>query len=153
MTYVTVPANSLVLVCDGSKALFYKNTGSALAIALEAVSTLREHHPPTRELGSDRPGRAVDSMDGSRSAMEETDWHQVAEERFLHGVAAHLDEVAASHRPSALILIAPPRALGVLRQRLSEAVRHIEKAEIAKDLVKTPKPKLEDYLQSLGNRP
>lgn len=153
MTYLTVPANSLILVCDGSKALFYKNTGSALAIALEAISTLKEHHPPTRELGEDRPGRAVDSMDASRSAMEETDWHQVAEERFLQSVAIHLNEVVASHRPSGLILIAPPRALGVLRHRLTDAVKQIEKAELAKDLVKTPKPKLEEYLQSLGNRP
>jgi protein required for attachment to host cells len=152
MTYLNVPASSLVLVCDGSKAVFYKNTGTALAISLGAISTLEEHHPPNRELGSERPSRVVDSMDGSHSAVKETDWQQVAEEGFLHSVASRLDELITSHRTSVLILIAPPRALGVLRERLSDAVKRVEKAEIAKDLVKTPKSRLEEYLQSLGSR-
>ena len=78
MTRVTMPGKSLILVCDGSKAVFYENTGSAAALALEAVETLEERHPPTRDLGSDRPGRTVDATDGSRSAVREVDLHRAA---------------------------------------------------------------------------
>jgi protein required for attachment to host cells len=150
MTYVSIPKDCLVLVCDGAKAVFYRNTGTALDIALVATSVLAEPHPPTRDLGSDEPGRVYESVGSVRSAIEEPDLHRLEEERFLKKVAAHLEEVVAAHRTASLVLIAAPRALGVLREALTEPVRRLDKAEIAKDLVKTPKPKLEAYLQSLG---
>jgi protein required for attachment to host cells len=131
--------------------VFYRNAGTAAAISLEAVLALEERHSPSRVLGTDRPGRVVDAMDGSRSAVQETDWHAVAEERFLGNVASHLDEVLHAHRIKSLVVVAPPRAMGVLRDRLSSTAKRIKVGEIAKDLVKIPKPKLEEYLQSLAN--
>ena len=148
--YASVPTGCLVLVCDGSKAVFYKNVGTALAISLSAISSLEEHHAPTRELGTDRPGRTVNPANGSRSAVEGTDWHQRAETEFIARVAARLEQLLPDHPTTSLILIAPQRALGILRDRMQGAAKGITSLEIAKDLVKTPKPQLEDYLQSLG---
>jgi protein required for attachment to host cells len=45
-----------------------------------------------------------------------------------------------------LIVIAPPRALGVLRQAFSAAVRSAIRAEIDKDYVKMPVYEIEKHL-------
>ena len=150
MPRTVVAKDCVVLVCDGSRAVFYRNVGTATAISLRAIASLNEPHPPNRELGSDRPGRTYDAMDGSRSAVESTDWHQVAEDRFMHTVAARLDDLVRAETVPALLLIAPPHALGIVRELLTDTVRKIETGELAKDLVKTPKAKLEHYLQELG---
>lgn len=46
------------MACDGSKALLFQNVGDAQAIKLKATEVIVEPHPPARELGTDRPGRA-----------------------------------------------------------------------------------------------
>ena len=73
MTRISTPAEAWVLVCDGSKAVFYRNVSSIRHVRLIARHTLEEHHPPTRDLGSDRPGRSYDSHDSSRSAVASPD--------------------------------------------------------------------------------
>ena len=45
-----------------------------------------------------------------------------------------------------LILIAPPRALGVLRQTYSHNLRAAVRAEIDKDFVKLPLHEIEEHL-------
>jgi protein required for attachment to host cells len=45
-----------------------------------------------------------------------------------------------------LILVAPPRALGVLRQALSTPLRSAVRGEIDKDLVKLPVYEIEKHL-------
>jgi protein required for attachment to host cells len=48
-----------------------------------AVETVRQQeNPPTREQGTDRPGRVHVRIGPTRSAVEDTDWHRLAEERF-----------------------------------------------------------------------
>jgi protein required for attachment to host cells len=45
-----------------------------------------------------------------------------------------------------LILVAPPRALGVLRQTYSHNLRAAVRAEIDKDLVRLPVHEIEEHL-------
>ena len=45
-----------------------------------------------------------------------------------------------------LIIVAPPRALGVLRQAYSHNLRAAVRAEIAKDLVRLPVHEIEKHL-------
>ena len=68
-----VPHNTLVLVGDGQKALFLRNKGHALHVQLVVEQVLERDNPPTREQGTDRPGRSNASVGVARSAMEETD--------------------------------------------------------------------------------
>ncbi|MGO4843498.1 host attachment protein, partial [Rhizobiaceae sp. 2RAB30] len=49
-----------VLVADGEKALFLKNSGDAVNPNLDVARKMNEENPPTREQGSDRPGRYSD---------------------------------------------------------------------------------------------
>ena len=51
-------------------------------------------------------------------------------------------------RPKSLIVVAPPRALGVLRQAYTASVRGAVRDEIDKDLVKVPVYEIEKRLFS-----
>src|SRR5205085_4845882 len=79
---MNIPNQALVLVGDGRKALFLRNRGTPAHPELVVVDEVEQDDPPTRELGTDRPGRKHGTDGVSRSAIEETDQHQRAEQRF-----------------------------------------------------------------------
>jgi protein required for attachment to host cells len=78
--------------------------------------------------------------------MEQTDFHDQAEQRFLCDLAKRLDTAVLGGETKALILVAPPRALGVLRQAYSQNLRNALRAEIDKDLVRMPVDEIERHL-------
>jgi protein required for attachment to host cells len=135
-----------VVVCDGTKALVLENVGDAKFPNLKTKQVYQQSDPLTHEQGSDAPGRAINSIDGRRSAMEQTDWHTQQEERFLRKLARQLDAAIDAGRTKSLIVVAPPRALGVLRQTYSHSVRSALRAEIDKDFVKLPVHEIEKHL-------
>lgn len=153
MNRLTIPSKSWILVCDGAKALLFQNAGDGLALNLKVAEVLHEPHPPTREMGTDRPGRTYDAMDGSRSSVEGTDRHQEAEATFLRGIATKLDDLVRSRDIKALIIAAPPKALGILRDAVTPAVRAVLSAEIPKDLVKLPTLEIERHLIAIRELP
>ena len=65
-----LPHLSLLIVCDGGKALIMRNAGTMERPKLQMVETLQHEVPPTRELGSERPGRVYASTGAARSAVE-----------------------------------------------------------------------------------
>lgn len=91
MEQVKIPRNTWLVVCDGAKALVLRNDGDAELLNLIPVDVTFEVHPPTREQGSDRPGRVYQSQGTARSAMEETDRHSEAVRIFLAKVAEWLN--------------------------------------------------------------
>src|SRR3954467_5095284 len=111
-----VPHNALVLVGDGQKALFLRNRGNAQRPRLVVERILEHDNPPTREQGTDRPGRSNASVGVARSAMEETDWHHLAEERFAGELAEALHRHSHINPFEKLVVIAPPKILGNLRK-------------------------------------
>jgi protein required for attachment to host cells len=153
MKRVAIKRETWVLVCDGAKSLLFENVGDARAIQLKLIEASTESHAPTRELGSDRPGRAYDAMDGSRSAMETTDWHAAEEEAFLGRTAERLNSLVAAGRVDRLVVVAPPKALGILRGRFSTALRKVLAGEISRDLVKIPTAEVERMLAAHGELP
>src|SRR5215469_13946237 len=72
-----------VVVCDGKKALVLENAGDEKFLNLRAREAHEHPDPKTHELGTDAPGRAFSSVGTERSAMEQTDWHEQEENRFL----------------------------------------------------------------------
>lgn len=131
-------ANRLVVVCDGAKAVLLADAGIATAPRLTVVESFAEPHPSTTALGTDRPGRVHESATTGRSAMETTDLHTQAEIAFLGRVAGRLGEIVGAGEASRILLVAPPRALGTLREALSAKVKACVEGAIAKDLVKMP---------------
>jgi protein required for attachment to host cells len=135
-----------VVVCDGKKALMLENAGDEKFLNLKTREVYEQPDLKTRELGTDAPGRAFSSVGPGRSAVEPTDWHTQEEDRFLRKLAERLDAAVHAGQVQALILIAPPRALGVLRQTYSHGLRAAIRVEIDKDFVKLPVHEIEKHL-------
>jgi protein required for attachment to host cells len=146
MANVLVRQGDWVVICDGKKALVLENVGDTKFLNLKTRQVYEQPLPKTSDQGTDAPGRSINSIDSRRSAMEQTDWHDQEEQRFLQKLAGHLDAEVNAGNAKALILIAPPRALGVLRQAYSPNLRSALRAEIDKDLVRMPVRDIEKHL-------
>ncbi|WP_445682851.1 baeRF12 domain-containing protein [Radicibacter daui] len=139
-------AGSWIVVCDGARALFLRNAGDALEPALKTEKVMTGETAATRDIGTDRPGRAPSSPGQGRSAMEETDWHTQAEDRFLAEVVHTMSRLVGERGIHDLTLVGPPRALGVMRPHLPEHVRSVLAREVGKDLVNLPVAEIEAHL-------
>jgi protein required for attachment to host cells len=141
MQELWIAHDTWVLIGDGRKALVLRNAGTPQQPSFEVVDALRDKvNPPTREQGTDRPGRVMQSVSGKRSAVEQSDWHEIGENNFAATIASRLAAAANQKRFEQLILIAPPATLAALRNRLDGKVR--VSAEIGKDLTNHPLPEI-----------
>jgi len=146
MVNVLVRQGDWVVVCDGKKALVLENVGDTKFLNLKTREVHEQPDAKTHEQGTDKPGRSINSIDSRRSAMEQTDWHDQEEARFLQRLASHLDAEVNAGNAKSVIMVAPPRALGVLRQAYSQNLRNVLRAEIDKDFVKMPVYEIEKHL-------
>ena len=146
MTALSIQPGEWVIVCDGAKALVLENVGDAKFPNLKMRDVYEHKALATHELGSDAPGRSHSSIGHGRSSVEQTDWHDQAEQTFLTDLAHKLDVAVASHQVKSLIVVAPPRALGMIRAHYSHAVRAAVRAELDKDFVKMPVHEIEKHL-------
>lgn len=62
--------------------LIFVNQGDAELLNLRVIEIRIDKNPATRDQDSDAPGRSFASRDGVPSALNNTDWHAVEEERF-----------------------------------------------------------------------
>jgi protein required for attachment to host cells len=146
MFNLKIHAGDWVVVCDGAKALILENAGDAIAPNLKTKEVHEHADTKTSEQGTDAPGRSINSNGSRRSAMEQTDWHDQAEQRFLADLAKRLDAAVTAGETKSLIIVAPPRALGVMRQHYSAGARNAVRAEIDKDYVRMPVHEIEKHL-------
>jgi protein required for attachment to host cells len=146
MTGLMIQEGEWVVVCDGAKALVLQNAGDAKFPNLKTVEVFEHKVQPTHELGVDVPGRSNASVGRNRSAFAQTDWHDQAEQEFLTQLAHHLDAALTAGKTKSLIVVAPPRALGMLRPVYSHALKDAVRAEVDKDYVKMPVHEIEKHL-------
>ncbi|MFY9828395.1 MAG: host attachment family protein [Rhodoplanes sp.] len=146
MAKLNIPHDAFVFVGDGRKALFLRNEGDEKFLNLKTERVLRDQNPPTREQGSDQPGRAFASVGARRSAVEDTDWHELEEQRFAHVIADALQRLVRERKVKELVVIAPPRTLAELRRAFHSEVKNRIVAEIDKDLTKQPIYEIEKHL-------
>ena len=146
MSKLKIRQGDWVVVCDGKKALVLENVGDERFLNLKTREIHEHPDPKTHEQGTDAPGRAFSSVGAIRSAMDQTDWHEQEEQRFLHKLVGRLDAAVNAGTTKSLILVAPPRALGVLRRAYSHNLRNALRAEIDKDFVKMPVHEIEKHL-------
>jgi protein required for attachment to host cells len=149
-----------VVVANGEKFLLLRNEGDAEFPILRVMSKEDTDNPPARDLASDRPGRmpdqgghpgnigdAITRVRGPISAMEETDWHRVAEHRFAEDLAERLIDWAGAGRFDRLIVVAEPRTLGVLRAAYGNKLEPMLIAEVDKDLTNMTLPEMAKVLK------
>jgi protein required for attachment to host cells len=146
MAILKIHAGDWVVVCDGAKALILENIGDGMFPNLKTREVHEQVDSKTHEQGTDAPGRSINSIDSRRSAMEQTDWHDQAEQRFLADLAKRLDAAVTAGKTKSLIVVAPPRALGLLRQAYPNGLRNAVRAEIDKDYVRMPVHEIEKQL-------
>lgn len=146
MAKINLPHDAFVFVGDGRKALFLRNEGDEKFLNLKTERVLVDQNPPTREQGSDQPGRAFASVGSRRSAVEDADWHVLEEQRFAHEVAGALQRIVRERKVKALVVVAPPKTLAELRKALHSEVKNRIVAEIDKDLTKQPVYEIEKHL-------
>jgi len=135
-----------IVVCDGRKALILENTGDRMFPDLRTKEAHEHKAPPTRAQGTDAPGRVFQSVGEMRSSVEQTDWHDQEEQAFLKTLAERLDAAITRGETKAIVLVAAPRALGMIRHAYSPAVKRALATEIAKDLVNQPVHEIERQL-------
>jgi len=100
----------------------------------------------TSEQGSDAPGRAFTSVGANRSAVDQTDWHDQGDRAFLRGLVHDVHKAVSTGRVRGVVIVAPPKALGVIRQGWPSTHSSAIKAELAHDYLKLPVDELERRL-------
>ncbi|MGE3245349.1 MAG: host attachment family protein [Beijerinckiaceae bacterium] len=137
-----------IVVCDGAKALTIVNKGDEKFPNFEILSVREQENPQTSEQGVEPPGRVHASAGTARSSVEQTDWHDRAEEEFLTALVKDLNHTVEQGKIPALTVVAAPRALGMMRPHYSKGLSAILVSEIAKDYAGKPVHEIEKLLTS-----
>ena len=143
---MALPHRALVLVADGTKVLYLRNHGDQNLIDLRTESHDEREDRKDRELKTDSPGTNKQSMGYGRPAMDETDFHQQEEDRWVKDAAEELKRRALRNDFEALAVIAPPRALGTLRKELHKEVEKRIVLTLIKEMSGRPIPDIEELL-------
>lgn len=145
MTFLT--QGTWVLVADSEKALFLENTTDAQNPNLKVRRKDEQENPSDREQSANRPGRFNDGPSVHRSAVDDTDWHQLAKERFASDLADRLYKMAHKGKFDRLVLVAAPEVLGELRKNLHKEVADCVVGEVAKNLTNHETSKIEGMVK------
>ncbi len=135
------------LVADGRRArlLNEERRGRALVESWSMEIGAEDTYDP-----QDRPPRSFDRVGAGRHAMDKgRSLHEQEEVNFLNRVAERVTDAEKHGEFDHLVIAAPPRALGLLREKLAAAVRTRVRAETPKDLLDEPVPRLRERLSEL----
>ena len=143
-----LPHNALVLVADGRKMLFFRNQGDEEQIDLRTEAHEAREDRKDSDIKTDSPGAIHQSAGYGRSTYEETDFHQQEEDRWIKDAAEELKDRALRNDFDALAIVAPPKALGVLRKCLHKEVEKRILCTANKEMSGRPVPDIEALLES-----
>src|SRR6478672_11483935 len=141
-----LPHNALVLVADGRKMLFFRNHGDEDQIDLRTEAHDERHDRKDRDIKTDAPGLVQQSAGYGRSTYEETDFEQQEEDRWIRDAAEELKSRVLRNDFDALAIIAPPKALGVLKKCLHKEVGKRIVCTVNKEMSGRPIPDIEALL-------
>lgn len=137
-----------IVACSGSEARMWKATSRFG----EWLPLTEMQHPeaasPEAEFASDRPGRSFDSFGSGRHAMSQSHSGQEHElSRFAEQVADYLNRLLVAGEYVHLVLVAEPRLLGHLRDKLSRAASAAIIMEAPKNLTHLDADEIRKYFQ------
>lgn len=150
---MTIPHNTLVLVADGTKMLFLRNQGEGDTIELVTEAHKERQDRKDSDIKSDAPGLTAQSGGYGRPAVEETDFHQLEEDRFAAEAADQLRHRALGGDFDDLVLVAPPKTLGELRKHLHKEVESRIVMELPKEMTNRPLPDIAAMLMGRSEPP
>lgn len=142
-----------VLLADAARARVVRHVNHAGDMEQAPMETIFEasaEHRPLRDIMSDAPGRSFASTGARRSAMEyHADPVRDETRRFAIALLSQLEDRRAAGAFAQLLICAPPRMLGVLRELMPAALAAVVRAQVAKDLTKLPALKIRAQLRRL----
>ncbi len=141
-----LPHNALVLVADGRKMLFFRNHGDENQIDLRTESHDARRDRKERDFHTDAHGTARQSFGSNRPTYEETDFQQLEEDRWIRDAADELKARVLRGDFDSLAIIAPPKALGVLKKCLHKEVEKRLLCTVDKEMTGRPIPDIEALL-------
>jgi len=146
-----VPHKAFVVVADGRKMLFLRNEGDEAYPNLQLEKKRVQDNPKDGEQATDLAGSASSTRTpganwAAGGSFENTDFHQLEEDRFAAETADLLRSRALNNDFESLIIVAPPRTLGELRKNYHKEVENRLAGEIAKDLTGHTLPEIEQAL-------
>ena len=151
---MALPNQALVLVADGKKMLFLRNHGDENQIDLRTEAHEERQDRKDSDIKSDAPGTIGQSAGYSgRVAYEETDFHQQEEDLWVKDAAAELKRRALRNDFADLVIVAPPKALGVLRKELHKEVERRILFTCNKEMTDRPIPDIEELLVGEASPP
>lgn len=144
---MTKERTTWVLIADGARARIYEMRGAKSRLQPVEGMDFSADHRPTHELMSDRAGRVVESHGSAHHGIEaKSDPHRELKRDFAKSLAATLDAKHSAKAFDRLVIAAPAKTLGDLRDAMPASVKAVVSAEIDKDLTKTPLVELADHL-------
>ena len=139
-----------ILVADGARARLLVHDPSEKAYQPALDREFIGTNLASRDIASDRGGRA---LGGDRSASHgvqpKSDPHRHEEEMFAREIAIALEKARKDDAFDQLIVVAPPRILGVLRSVFTKPLQERIKAELNKDLTSVSIHDLPKHLSDL----
>jgi protein required for attachment to host cells len=150
---MALPHGALVLVADGKKMLLLRNHGDSNQIDLRTEAHDKREDSMDRDMKTDAPGTQSPRVGIGRDTMEETDFHQQEEDRWVKDAAEELKRRALRNDFDALAIVAPPKALGVLRKELHKEVERRITLTVNKEMTDRPIPDIEELLVGEGAPP
>jgi len=141
-----LPHNALVLVADGTKVLYLRNHGDENQIDLRTESHDQREERKDRDIKTDAPGTTKQSGGYGRSTYEETDFQQQEEDRWVKDAADELKARVLRNDFEALAIVAPPKALGILKKALHKEVEKRIVCTVNKEMSGRPIPDIEALL-------
>jgi protein required for attachment to host cells len=141
---------TLVVVADGRKARVFEEArrGGPLHERAEWLSDLAEFKPG--QGGS--PGRVYDRMGHASHGVTTDSPNDKGERAFVEGLVAEVDRIVQQHAIDELVLIAAPRALGVLRAALPKGLERKLKESDAHDRTAATTSEIEEALRALRRK-
>lgn len=140
------PVRTLILIADDVTARFVVNEGVGKGLREECVLSVSQFAQDQVSF-EDRPGRGSGGAGGRHGYETGATADDMGRARFARHVSEALDQEWRALSPDRLILVAPPKMLGVLRGALGPEPRAALLADLAKDLVKVSLVELAGHLE------
>ncbi|MGB5703895.1 MAG: host attachment protein [Polyangiales bacterium] len=141
-----------IVVAHDAGARFFENHGRGTGLELVEEIEHPEGRARDRDMASDRPGRAFrkNSSDPSRASMSQSEGpHDRAVSDFARALADKLKDGRVQNRYWRLVLVAPPRFLGLLRSALDGPTAKLVTGSLDKDLAASKTSELVERLDEV----
>jgi protein required for attachment to host cells len=124
-----------ILIADGARAKVYQNSGPGTGLRETRFPEMVGSHEPSKDINADRAGRMQGAPGGTMHQMDHaSDPHREQKRVFAKDIADFLKAQEREKAFDELVIVAPAKTLGDLREVLDKSVASHVRIEVAKDL-------------------